>query len=208
MRGKLAICAPNWLFWSSKSWRSSRLASIVLLSFSKLEATLSLVTWLAEFDEFRRPIGVGRGAGDRVVAGDDGLELIGAGSHLADGPEQDAVGLVDQHQVLGVVPLPVAGSLTVNADGSGTADLLRVLKGGTQRFSIDSYGVAYGVGAFYSDKVRMGNGTAIGGGVMSGTGSPDGVITGAAGDAWIRTDGTTGSWIYRCTGGTAWSAVL
>lgn len=103
---------------------------------------------------------------------------------------------------------PTSVPLTVNADGTGTADLLRVLKGGAQRFSIDTYGVAYGVGAFYSDKVRMGNGTAIGGGVMSGTGSPDGVITGAAGDAWIRTDGTTGSWIYRCTGGTAWSAVL
>ncbi len=103
---------------------------------------------------------------------------------------------------------PTAVPLTVNADGSGTADLLRVLKGGTQRFSIDSYGVAYGVGAFYSDKVRMGNGTAIGGGVMSGTGSPNGVITGAAGDAWIRTDGATGSWIYRCTGGTAWTAAL
>jgi hypothetical protein len=49
----------------------------------------------------RRPVGVGRGARDRVVAGDDGLELVGAWSQLADGPHEERVRLMD----LSAVPL-------------------------------------------------------------------------------------------------------
>ena len=103
---------------------------------------------------------------------------------------------------------PTSVPLTLNADNSGTADLFRVLKGGAQKFAIDAYGVGYGVGAFYSDKVRFGDGSAIGSGFMSGTGSPNGVVPGSANDGYIRTDGGAGTWLYRCTGGTAWTAVI
>ena len=46
-----------------------------------------------------------------------------------------------------------------------------------------------------------------GGYIRSGTGSPNGVVSGANGDIFLRTDGTAGARLYVCSGTTVWAAV-
>lgn len=54
--------------------------------------------------------------------------------------------------------------------------------------------------------LQPGNGSTAAGGarIWSHTGAP--VISGTAGDLYIRSDGGAGSYLYRCTGGTSWTA--
>lgn len=54
--------------------------------------------------------------------------------------------------------------------------------------------------------VQPGNGSGVGTGanIYSGTGAP--TLSGTAGDLFIRKDGGSGSYLYRCTGGTSWTA--
>ena len=44
--------------------------------------------------------------------------------------------------------------------------------------------------------------------IHGGSGDPNTYVTGAAGDVYVNTAGSAGTWLYRCTGGTAWTAVL
>lgn len=43
--------------------------------------------------------------------------------------------------------------------------------------------------------------------IRSGAGSPNGSVTGANGDIYLRTDGSGGSRLYVCSGTTTWAAV-
>ncbi len=56
-------------------------------------------------------------------------------------------------------------------------------------------------------KVSDGNGH-LKGTIFSCTGTPQAQVTGVAGDICFRTDGGAGTWIYRCTGTTNWTAVV
>lgn len=56
----------------------------------------------------------------------------------------------------------------------------------------------------FNTPVQPGNGSSPGAHVYSGSGAPG--IGGTAGDLYIRSDGGAGSYLYRCTGGSAWTA--
>jgi hypothetical protein len=56
-----------------------------------------------------------------------------------------------------------------------------------------------------SGYVRPGLSTGVGSRIWSGSGAP--TVSGSAGDVYFRTDGGAGTWLYRCTGTTTWTAV-
>lgn len=54
--------------------------------------------------------------------------------------------------------------------------------------------------------IQPGTTSGKGASVFSGTGAPS--LSGTAGDMYIRKDGGAGTWLYRCTGTTNWTAML
>jgi hypothetical protein len=57
-----------------------------------------------------------------------------------------------------------------------------------------------------SGYLRPGLTTGLGSKIWSGSGAP--TVSGSAGDVYFRTDGGAGTWLYRCTGTTNWTAVV
>lgn len=60
--------------------------------------------------------------------------------------------------------------------------------------------------AQFNVPVQPGNGSSPGAKIWSGSGAPS--LSATAGDLYIRSNGTTGSYLYRSNGGSSWTAIL
>lgn len=124
-----------------------------------------------------------------------------------------------------VLATGTGASVVVDNSGSSAVDILRALQGGVEVFAVTGAGDTDVWGTFTAHSSSTLSGTLDVSGaatfastvkvqsaarLFSGTGSPNGSVTGTSGDYFFRTDtpATLTQRIYVCTGGTSWTGIL